>query len=410
MNESSPNLIQVVYCSAAAPDLTLEDIQELLRVARRHNAKRNITGVLLYAGRSFIQVLEGEKKDIDPLINAIERDKRHRNITVIIREPIAERSFEDWLMGYADLRGDEVEKIIGSNTLLVQNKSLHTIGQGRARKLLDLFKKGHWRARIRNDVVPEGSSCRYRFDSAFPTAVAPKPMMKTDYSFAFQPIVNASSCAIFSYEALIRGKRNESAFEVLRSVHPSERLAFHEESRLLAIQWAAHLGLCTQLNLNIMPSAILNSPTAIPSVLDAAKRFSISPRQIILEILESEIIDSLKGLSTALRKYRSTGLVFAIDDFGAGHAGLNLLAEFQPDFLKLDIRLVRNVEKKGPRQAIIRGIRRTCKDLGIELIAEGVETENEYRWLRDEGIKLFQGYLFARPTIEELPTSFFGPV
>jgi len=88
---------------------------------------------------------------------------------------------------------------------------------------------------------------------------------------------------------------------------------------------------------------------------------------------------------------------FAIDDFGAGHAGLNLLAEFQPDLLKLDLRLVRNIERNGPKQAIVRGIRRTCTDLGIEIIAEGVESKDEYRWFRDEGVKLFQGYLFARP-------------
>jgi EAL domain-containing protein (putative c-di-GMP-specific phosphodiesterase class I) len=158
-----------------------------------------------------------------------------------------------------------------------------------------------------------------------------------------------------------------------------------------------------------MPSAVLSSTSAIPSTLEAAERFHILPEQIVLEILESEIIDSVKGLSAALREYRSTGLLFAIDDFGAGYAGLNLLAEFQPDFLKLDLRLVRDIEKKGPRQAIVRGIRRTCTDLGIEIIAEGVETESEFRWLKEEGVRLFQGYLFARPSFEKLLGSFHGP-
>ena len=72
-------------------------------------------------------------------------------------------------------------------------------------------------------------------------------------------------------------------------------------------------------------------------------------------------------------------------------------------------RLVRNIEKKGPKQAIVKGIRRTCVDLGIDIVAEGVETESEFRWLQDEGIKLFQGYLFARPAFEKLPESFYGP-
>ena len=88
------------------------------------------------------------------------------------------------------------------------------------------------------------------------------------------------------------------------------------------------------MNLNIMPSVASSSPSAIASILKAAEQFQIQPKQIVLEILESEFIGSLKDLSAALRDYRSTGLLFAIDDFGAGYAGLNLLAEFQPDFLK----------------------------------------------------------------------------
>ena len=88
-----------------------------------------------------------------------------------------------------------------------------------------------------------------------------------------------------------------------------------------------------------MPSVVSSSPSSLTAILEAAERFQISPKQIVLEILESEFIGSLKGLSAALRDYRSTGLLFAIDDFGAGYAGLNLLAEFQPDFLKLNLRL-----------------------------------------------------------------------
>ena len=97
------------------------------------------------------------------------------------------------------------------------------------------------------------------------------------------------------------------------------------------------------------------------------------------------------------------GVQFAIDDFGAGYAGLNLLADFQPDTLKLDMSLVRDVESKGPRQAIVRGVIRTCQDLGIDIVAEGVESLGEYGWLRCEGISLYQGYLFARPAFRALP-------
>jgi blue light- and temperature-responsive anti-repressor len=409
MKAPTHQLIQVVYCSAATNALTRDEIENLLRVSQRRNKTLGITGMLLCAGRSFLQVIEGEKKKVDQLVSSIEKDHRHRNITVIIREPIAKRSFGDWTMGYADLKKVDVETIVGINDFFLQDEPLTTIDHGRARKLLDLFKKGRWRAEISNHIGDEGSAERYRLKAAFPPATASKPAINEPYSFAFQPIVSVTDGSIFSYEALLRGINEESAFDVINDIPSTGRIAFHERSCLLALHWAAYRGLSTRLNMNIMPSVASSSPSAIRSILEAAERFQISPKQIVLEILESELIGSLKDLSAALLDYRSTGLLFAIDDFGAGYAGLNLLAEFQPDFLKLDLRLVRDVEKKGPKQAIIRGIRRTCLDLGIEIIAEGVETGNEFRWLQLEGIRLFQGYLFARPAFEKLPEAFYGP-
>jgi EAL domain-containing protein (putative c-di-GMP-specific phosphodiesterase class I) len=411
MKKPRQQLIQVVYCSAATNELTPDKVESLLRSSQRRNRELGITGMLLCAGRSFLQVLEGEKKNIDKLVTSIEKDDRHQNITVIIREPIAKRAFGNWTMGYADLKKVDVESVVGANDFFLQDKPLQKIEQGRARKLLALFKEGRWRAEISNTVEKKGAESQsYHSTGAFPPASASKPAVNAHYSFAFQPIVSATDGSIFSYEALLRGTNQEPAMDVINNIVATRKSGFHDESRVLALQWAASQGLSTHLNLNIMPSAVLSSTSAIPSTLEAAARFHIAPEQIVLEILESEIIGSLKGLSAALREYRSTGLLFAIDDFGAGYAGLNLLAEFQPDILKLDLRLVRDIEKKGPRQAIVRGVRRTCTDLGIEIIAEGVETESEFRWLKKEGIRLFQGYLFARPSFEKLLDSFYGPL
>jgi len=90
----------------------------------------------------------------------------------------------------------------------------------------------------------------------------------------------------------------------------------------------------------------------------------------------------------------------AIDDFGAGYSGLNLLADLQTDFIKLDMALVRGIDRSRTRQAIVRGTVSVCRDLGIATIAEGVETIDELRALMDLGIELFQGYLLARPAFE----------
>ena len=119
------------------------------------------------------------------------------------------------------------------------------------------------------------------------------------------------------------------------------------------------------------------------------------------------MIHNAAGFSEKMNSYRAEGLKFAIDDFGAGYSGLNLLAEFQPDSVKLDMQLVRDIESKGPRQAIVRAVIRACEDLGIDVIAEGIEHDAEYRWFKRNGITLFQGYLFGRPAFEALTAPLF---
>lgn len=211
------------------------------------------------------------------------------------------------------------------------------------------------------------------------------------------------------YEALIRGRNNESAATVLARVDPADMHTFDEQCRKVAIGMAAQMGLTTHLNLNFLPLSIETSPTVISSMLAAAARHQIDPGQLILEILEREIITDYEGFKQAMNRHRDSGMKVAIDDFGAGYAGLNLLSEFQPEFIKLDMHLVRGIESNGPRQAIVRGIIRTCVDLGIDIIAEGVETINEFQWLYQEGIKFHQGLLFAEPAFEQLPRTFNLP-
>ena len=94
----------------------------------------------------------------------------------------------------------------------------------------------------------------------------------------------------------------------------------------------------------------------------------------------------------------------AIDDFGAGYSGLNLLADFQTDLVKLDIGLIRDIDRNKSRQAIVKGIIQVCKDLGIKIIAEGVETVEELEVLQSFGVELFQGFYFAKPKFQNLAT------
>jgi blue light- and temperature-responsive anti-repressor len=217
------------------------------------------------------------------------------------------------------------------------------------------------------------------------------------FTFAFQPIVRVTSGEIVSFEALVRGLNGESADQVLGRVEPLDRYKLDLQLRIEAIRLASMLGGPCHLNLNLMPRSLELSPEAISSTLAMAEDCGIPPDHITLEITENEIIDDLRQFSEQINAYRVSGVRLAIDDFVAGYAGLNLL----------DMTLVRGIESRGPRQAIVRGIHRTCLDLGIDVIAEGVETEAEYWWFRHEGIELFQGYLFARPGLRQMPMAFY---
>jgi EAL domain-containing protein (putative c-di-GMP-specific phosphodiesterase class I) len=224
-----------------------------------------------------------------------------------------------------------------------------------------------------------------------------------DYSYAFQPIVDVAARCIFSYEALVRGPDDTPAARVFERVPPDDLHRFDQESRVAAIELASRLGLPCKLNLNFLPRSLYTSPAAVHSALEAAQRCGITPDRLVLEITEGEVIDDHAAFARVVNEFRRCGLQLAIDDFGAGYAGLTMLADFQPDLLKLDMTLVRGIEGNGPRQAIVRAILQACIDLGIDVIAEGVETLAEYEWFRSAGVRLFQGFLFGRPQFEGLP-------
>ncbi|MCP1372989.1 EAL domain-containing protein [Dyella lutea] len=220
---------------------------------------------------------------------------------------------------------------------------------------------------------------------------------------AFQPIVDVRERKVFAYEALIRGLQGEGAETILPLVTTENRYVFDQACRVNAVELAARLSVPCFVSINFLPNAVYQAATCIRATLEAARRHGFPTEQLIFEITEHEELVDKEHLKGIIREYRRQGFKTAIDDFGAGYSGLNLLAEFQPDIIKLDMALVRAIDHDPVRQAIVRGILGVCQALAIEVIAEGVETLAEFTLLREFGIRLFQGFLFARPGFERLP-------
>lgn len=224
-----------------------------------------------------------------------------------------------------------------------------------------------------------------------------------EITMAFQPIVDLDRGVPFAYEALVRGKGGEGAGQVLSKVTEANRYAFDQTCRVKAVQLASQLNLDCKLSINFMPNAVYRPETCIRATMEAADEFNFPIDQIIFEVTEAEPIKDPAHLLGIFNAYRERGFITAIDDFGAGYAGLNLLTKFKPQVLKLDMELCQGIADDVVKRTITEGAIRTAKALNILVIAEGVETTEDLRVLRDLGADYFQGYLLARPQIEALP-------
>lgn len=224
-----------------------------------------------------------------------------------------------------------------------------------------------------------------------------------EFSFAFQPIVNIKKREIFGYEALVRGLKGESAYSVLSQVNDENRYAFDQACRVKAIRLASELKLDRMLSINFLPNAVYEPAHCIRSTLQAAKEFQFPTERIMFEITESEQVADIKHLTKIFEHYQAQGFTTALDDFGAGHAGLNMLASFVPQIMKIDMELVQGIDHSPVKQTIIRGLLQICRELKITVLAEGLERAEEVDYFKSQGVELMQGYYFAKPGFESLP-------
>ena len=223
---------------------------------------------------------------------------------------------------------------------------------------------------------------------------------------AFQPIVDVETGRVIAYEALVRGPNGEGAGEVLGRVTEENRYAFDQQCRVAAIEQAVAAGIVetgAMLSINFLPNAVYSPLACIQLTLKTARATGFPTDRLIFEFTENERMADTGHVANIIDAYRKMGFATALDDFGAGHAGLGLLAQLQTDVVKLDMELIRGIDSSMPRRMIVDGIVRMLEAMDITVIAEGIETDGELAALRAIGVRYFQGYLLARPTLRALP-------
>jgi EAL domain-containing protein (putative c-di-GMP-specific phosphodiesterase class I) len=223
---------------------------------------------------------------------------------------------------------------------------------------------------------------------------------------AYQPIVSWSTQQVFAYEALVRNEET-----TLRSppdlFAAAERLGrLQELGRVIRDRVAGtveELPMSGLLFVNVHAMELDDD-----SLFAAAAPLSRHASRVVLEITERAPIERIRDVGARVGQLRSLGYRIAVDDLGAGYAGLASFAHLEPEVVKVDMSLIRGIDCSPMKQKLLASIVKLCQDLGIQMIAEGIETEAERDTLVRLGGDLCQGYLFARPNLP-WPTTNFGP-
>ena len=213
---------------------------------------------------------------------------------------------------------------------------------------------------------------------------------------AYQPIVQWSQKLVFAYEALVRsdepsmnnpGLIFDAAERLGRVAELGTRIRRSIASSIESIPTNA------QVFVNLHPADF-----ADPDLYDPSSPLSKHAERVVLEVSERASLDAVRDARPRIASLRKMGFRIAIDDLGAGHAGLSTFTQLEPDVVKLDMSLVRGADREPTKRKLIKSMTSLCKDLSMLVVIEGIETAGERDACIDAGCDLLQGYLFGKPT------------
>ena len=217
----------------------------------------------------------------------------------------------------------------------------------------------------------------------------------------FQPIYSTNSSDVYGYEALIRGPSDSPLHNPQALFDAALEFGVLSELELvcrkISIARFVALSLKGKLFLNVSPMVFLQEDHPQGATLSYLAEHQLRPDQVVIELSEKYPIESPVLLQRALMHYRDLGFQIAVDDLGAGYAGLKLWSEVNPDFVKIDRYFINQCHQDPIKREFIKSIIQLGRSINAEVIAEGIETEDEFEQLQELGMSLYQGFLFARP-------------
>ncbi|RTN27370.1 diguanylate phosphodiesterase [Enterobacter quasimori] len=394
-------LTTIIYRSHICEDVPVKALEEMVAAANRKNRHSDVTGILLFNGTHFFQLLEGPVDNVTAIYQHICRDPRHHNVVELMCDHGPFRRFGNVGMELFDLRQYDTDEVL-QQVLDKGTTKYRLTYNDRALQFFRTFVEATEKANYFE--LPPANSWEFIPEETPLSGQSEVVAKGADCSFAFQPIVDPFMQQIVSWEALIRTPEGDSPAAYFQTLPQDALYEADLKSKQVALSMASALGLHTQtLSLNLLPMTLVNVPDAVDFLLTVIEANGFVPEQIVVEFTESEAISRFDEFTHSVRQLKSVGISVTIDHFGAGFAGLQLLAQFQPDRIKINRDLIANVHKSGPRQAIVQAIIKCCASLEIQFCAVGVELAEEWMWLESAGISQFQGHLFASPRLGGIP-------
>lgn len=381
----------------------LIDLSEISEIANRHGSRSN-----------------------DRVMDLVGRELVHLRRTVLHRDDaiaLSEKSGDAFVIFLAPRRGidnsppQHAEQLAGHLEAALNQRLSSSFPRG---SLTDARVTAGCALVVHNPLVPVSSLLQRAVDESQHAASLNRRhqdtqdkqwlqdiILEEDIRTVFQPIVDLRSNEVHGLEALARGPsrtRLESPLALFNLAMKTDLLfELDQVCRRKSVQHAAKLESPCKLFINTLPFSIRDPQFQGKFLLDLLEESELVPERIVLEITETLAIDDYTAYLEEMRYFSDMGFLTGIDDLGTGYSGLERVVELRPDYLKLDMHMVRDIDTSAVKQDIMRAFCAMAQNIGAAVVAEGVETKQELDTVRDVGVDYVQGFYLASPS-DTFPT------
>ncbi|TDS67736.1 EAL domain-containing protein (putative c-di-GMP-specific phosphodiesterase class I) [Pantoea sp. PNA 14-12] len=377
-------LTTIIYRSHISDDVPVKTLPGMVDDASILNASHDVTGILLFNGTHFFQLLEGPEEGVLAIYQRICADRRHHNLVELMRDYAPSRRFGNAGMELFDLREHDRSTVL--QAVLDKGTSKYQLTYAdRALQFLRTFVE----AREKENYFEVLPSEYWEFIPESTTASKVTPSVS---GITFRPVVDPLARQVTAIEAIADARlRRTEQRDSSKQLHDADLDAVITAFRMAGRACPDEM----TLYVSMLPMTLVVVPDAVQTIVAAINAAGLVPEQVVIGVSETEVISRVEAFSVAVRELKAAGISLSVDNFGAGSAGLSLLTHIQPDRIRIDSSITSDVHRSGPKQAVVQAIIKCCSALEITVIAAGIVKAEEWMWLEAAGVINFQGSLFA---------------